>query len=70
LLGASQGSYPQVAIVAIDDAGEGAPGQKVHQLGEQRFAGVHGGAPREFAPKLPHGDQIDTTRFSPKTYAG
>jgi hypothetical protein len=32
----------RAAIVARDNPREGAPRQKIHQLGEKRFAGVHG----------------------------
>ena len=42
LIGACHGLYVAIAIVAIDDAMEGLPGEEVHQLSEQRLADVHG----------------------------
>src|SRR5208337_686033 len=42
LLGATERPHPSVAAVALDDTGEGAPRQKIHQLGEKRLAAVHG----------------------------
>ena len=42
LLGTVQRSHPEVAAVPRNDPPERAPRQKIHQLGEQRLAGVHG----------------------------
>jgi len=42
LLGAGQRPHPLVATVARHDPMKGLPRQKVHDLGEQRLAGVHG----------------------------
>ena len=36
-----------VSTIATDDTGEGGPGQVIHQLGEQHFAGVHAGVSRK-----------------------
>ena len=43
LLRARQSANILVAAVARDVSGEGRPGQEIHELGEQRLAGVHGG---------------------------
>lgn len=53
LLGAGQRAHPPVAIVARDQPSEGAPWKEIHQLSEQRLAGVHVhplGSPAEGAP--------------------
>src|SRR5271169_3229676 len=42
LLGTVQRSHPSVAAVARNNPCEGAPRQKIHELSEKRFAGVHG----------------------------
>jgi len=45
LLGAGQRADPAVTVVAHDQPRERAPRQKVHELREQRLAGVHGRLP-------------------------
>lgn len=42
LLGATQCADAVVATVTRDQSGKGGPGQKVHQLSEQRLAMIHG----------------------------
>ena len=42
LLGTAQRSHPSVATVARNNPRKGAPRQKIHELGEKRFADVHG----------------------------
>jgi len=42
LFGTGQRAYATVAAVALNVTSEGRPGQKVHELGEQGLAGVHG----------------------------
>ena len=66
LLGAGERSHPTVAVVALDDPGEGRPRQKIHELGEQGLAGVHGTS-TERPRKVLHQVQIDTNHFSPET---
>jgi hypothetical protein len=42
LIGTCHGLYVAIAVIAIDDAMEGLPREKVHELSEQRLADVHG----------------------------
>ena len=42
LLGASELPHVPVAAIACDVSRKSCPGQKVHQLGEQGLAGMHG----------------------------
>ena len=39
----SRGKSPDATVssIATDDAGEGGPGEIIHPLGEQHFAGIH-----------------------------
>lgn len=52
LFGAGKRFGVAVATLSINEAGEGRPRQKIHQLGKQRLAGVHErlrvGLPRNF----------------------
>src|SRR5271166_5050608 len=41
MLGTGQSPHPAVAAIARDNPRERGPGQKLHQLREQRLAGVH-----------------------------
>src|SRR6476659_5520610 len=41
LLAATERPHPAVAAVSRDNPAEGLPGQEFHQLGKERFAGVH-----------------------------
>lgn len=56
-----------VALVAIDDMREGCPGQEVHQLCEQGFAGVHDGDLRGRYRK--NGRNRRSSRHHPETLA-
>jgi len=51
LPGTTQGSNAVIAAVTRDDPGKGRPRQEVHELSEQRLAGVHrslrGSGPRK-----------------------
>jgi hypothetical protein len=42
LLGTGKRLHVALATMSLDDTGETRPRQKIHQLGEQRLAGVHG----------------------------
>src|SRR5207342_1168116 len=42
LLGATEAARPVIAVVSMDDAMEGLPGQEVHDLREQCLADVQG----------------------------
>ena len=42
LLAARERSHPTVAVVTLDDPGKRRPWQKIHELGEQGLAGIHG----------------------------
>jgi len=66
LLGAAQRSDPSIAVVTRNNPREGAPRQKFHQLGEKRFAGVHG----RLLGKIPNSARSSSNRhhpFSPAT---
>ena len=66
LLGTAQCSHPSVAIVTYNNPCEGAPGQKIHELSEKRFAGVH----ERLLGKIPNSAQQSSNRhhrFSPAT---
>jgi hypothetical protein len=41
LLGTGKQPYVTAATMLLDESGECGPRQKIHQLGEQRLAGVH-----------------------------
>ena len=51
LLGAGHRLDVTIAVVAIDDAMKSLPGQKVHELGEQRLAEIHRRLRRKQSPK-------------------
>lgn len=53
LLGAGERADAMVAAIAQDQTLERAPWQKVHQLGEQRLACVHGSLPGKFRGRMP-----------------
>src|SRR5450830_1382620 len=63
LLGTAQRSHPSVATVARNNPRKLAPRQKIHELGEKRFADVHGRL--EKLRIAPDQVQIDTTHFRP-----
>src|SRR5271165_454649 len=53
--------HPAVAAVSGDNPAEGLPRQELHQLGEERFAGVHRrlqGPPRKLAPTSNRGHRF------------
>ena len=52
LLGAGHRLDVTIAVVAIDDAMKSLPGQKVHELGEQRLAEVHRRLRRKRSQKI------------------
>jgi len=65
LLGTAQCSHLSVAIVTYNNPCKRAPGQKIHELGEKRFAGVH----RRLLGKTPNGAKPSNRhcRLSPAT---
>ncbi len=67
LLGATEVSYPVIAAVAIHDAMEGFPRQKVHDLREQRLAEIHAGSGLSKPRTLPQKAISDSSRRHPQS---
>src|ERR1019366_4985891 len=61
LLGTAQRSHPSVATVARNNPRKGAPRQKIHELGEKRFADVHG----RLLGKTPNSARSSSNRHHP-----
>jgi hypothetical protein len=53
VFGTGQRSHPVIAAIARDDASEGRPRKKVHQLREQGLAGVHRESSGKYSPDDP-----------------
>ena len=51
VFGARKRADPVVAMVTLDDAGEGRPGKKIHQLREKGLACVHDAASGNVFPE-------------------
>src|SRR5439155_22438630 len=50
LFGATHAAHSRIARIAIHDACETRPGDKLHNLREQRLADIHGSPPRVSTP--------------------